>query len=186
MPGTPSFLMTYQMSVQCDSHPCSRVLTHRVTIAISRLQQSPGHGHRTASQSAITLHWPRARRLYFTIFVFHVEIRSGETFQSLCEQQNKQEIVHYWKRRRKTKRLSLVWLIFPWRSDSWLDAVFSLFSQLIPVSACLTFVWGRYEIILIIKLIDSDVLSAIQIIKISFSKFPGEVSSNLTLLCIWE
>ena len=41
-------------------------------------------------------------------------------------------------------------------------------------SACLTFVWGRYEneIILInLRPLDSDVLSVIQIIKISFSKF---------------
>ena len=79
--------------------------------------------------------------------------------------------------RRKTKWLSLVRLIFPWRSDIRLDAVFSLFSQLIPMSVqCmlnirLRTIRERDHLNQTPTFIDSDVLSVIQIIKISFSKF---------------
>ena len=66
--------------------------------------------------------------IYLTIFVFHVEKHFNPYVSNITN----------WKLciigRRKTKWLSLVRLIFPWRSDIRLDAVFSLFSQLIPMS----------------------------------------------------
>ena len=127
MPGTPSCLMTYQMSVQCSPlcHPipapeCNASCHYR------HLPPPAVTGPRVPSLTPPLLctdHEPGGFILPCLCFMWRCGVEkhfnpyvSNRTNRKLC-------IIG----RRKTRRLSLIRLIFPRRSDSRLDAVFSLF-----------------------------------------------------------
>ena len=99
-------------------------VTHRVTIAIPRLQQSLGHGHRLSVRhySALTT---SEEALFYHVCVScgDAEWRNISIPMWVTEQTGNCALLE----NQKTRRLSLIRLIFPWRSDSRLDAVFSLF-----------------------------------------------------------
>ena len=128
MPGTPSCLMTYQMSVQCDSPLCHPIPAPECNASCHYRHLPPPAvtGPRVPSLTPPLLctdHEPGGFILPCLCFMWRCGVEkhfnpyvSNRTNRKLC-------IIG----RRKTRRLSLIRLIFPRRSDSRLDAVFSLF-----------------------------------------------------------
>ena len=128
-------------------------VTHRFTIAISRLQQSLGHGYRLSLR-----HYSALTTSQEALF-YHVCVSCGD-----AEWRNIS--IPMWV----TELTGNCALLEDGRPE---DSV--LFDWYFPEEV----IQGWMQCF-------RCSLSVIQIIKISFSKFPGEVSSNLTLLCIWE